>query len=576
MKAKAIKIQTEKKENSARLISERVTAAQNGAVITLEPQEYHLYGNDSPRAKYYITGCDSEIGDELSGITYLNKNLAIYVKGKHDITIDGRGALLLVHGEMTPFVIDNCRNVTIKNIAVDYVRATVSEMKVTEATEKYFVARVNTDSPFSIQDERILWEGDSFSELADTVQILDADAARCHPFPYNFEDFRAENLGNNLVKFFYPLTVKSTFQFAKKVPKLLKPGHILQVKHDLRTQAGAFITDSENVVFDNVQMHFMHGTGIAAQRVKNLKVQGCTFAPRPKTGRTNAAFGGFIDVNGASGTTTISDCSFNGCFDDAVKVHGTYLKLAAVISENILVLSFMGERTLGFAPFWRYDRIAFISPYTMAQTAAGVVEEVRLLNSRLVEIVLFDKLPKGVRRGAYVQNITAEPETLVQRCSFNNVGGNCVVANSSKKTFITQNEFTKCGGSGVLIAGGMGNPYESGAVQDVLIQKNKFTECGKAAVCVQPNPRYVLAVVHGGITIADNTFALNNEPAISVSNSSGVTVNNNLITGTLGDAPYAKFFSSKSVKVLDNKVKIEGASTVKKFMSAKQLTVKGS
>ena len=55
---------------------------------------------------------------------------ALYLDGKKNITIEGNGATLLVHGKMTPLLFNNCENITIKNLTIDYACPTMAEFKV--------------------------------------------------------------------------------------------------------------------------------------------------------------------------------------------------------------------------------------------------------------------------------------------------------------------------------------------------------------------------------------------------------------------------------------------------------------
>ncbi|MDE5626662.1 MAG: alpha-1,3-galactosidase, partial [Candidatus Amulumruptor sp.] len=47
------------------------------------------------------------------------KHFGLWLKGMKNVTIDGRGATLLTHGEMTAIGIDSCTNVVITNLNID-------------------------------------------------------------------------------------------------------------------------------------------------------------------------------------------------------------------------------------------------------------------------------------------------------------------------------------------------------------------------------------------------------------------------------------------------------------------------
>ena len=56
---------------------------------------------------------------------------------KKNITIDGNGSTVLVHGKMTPILLDRCENITIKNLIIDYACPTMSEFKVLKSEKNY-------------------------------------------------------------------------------------------------------------------------------------------------------------------------------------------------------------------------------------------------------------------------------------------------------------------------------------------------------------------------------------------------------------------------------------------------------
>lgn len=55
---------------------------------------------------------------------------AFYLKDKENVTLDFGGAVITLHGLIQPFIIDNCTNITIKNVTVEYERANYTELDV--------------------------------------------------------------------------------------------------------------------------------------------------------------------------------------------------------------------------------------------------------------------------------------------------------------------------------------------------------------------------------------------------------------------------------------------------------------
>ena len=55
---------------------------------------------------------------------------AFHLRGLNNVILDFGGATLLLHGRIQPFIIDECENITIRNVTVAYDRAFYSEFDV--------------------------------------------------------------------------------------------------------------------------------------------------------------------------------------------------------------------------------------------------------------------------------------------------------------------------------------------------------------------------------------------------------------------------------------------------------------
>ncbi|MCD8318153.1 MAG: hypothetical protein LUC45_04560 [Paraprevotella sp.] len=94
-------------------------------LIRLQQGDYHLYRSSSSLYLYYISKTAS--AEENPDPT---KHIGMWLRGMKNITIDGGGARFVTHGEMTPFVIDGCENVTLKNFTLTAADPSVPEMTV--------------------------------------------------------------------------------------------------------------------------------------------------------------------------------------------------------------------------------------------------------------------------------------------------------------------------------------------------------------------------------------------------------------------------------------------------------------
>lgn len=87
-------------------LSELIKGIKDGEKLVLEHgKEYCVFEND----------CFVEEGTDRAP-----RRFAVRVCGKKNVTIDGGGSALKVYGDIAPIFFENCKNVTVKNLTVDF------------------------------------------------------------------------------------------------------------------------------------------------------------------------------------------------------------------------------------------------------------------------------------------------------------------------------------------------------------------------------------------------------------------------------------------------------------------------
>lgn len=69
--------------------------------------------------------------------------VAFFLQNKENVTLDFNGATLFLHGKIQPFILDDCKKITIKNVKVEYSRPPFSEGEIVEVGDDYFKAKFN-------------------------------------------------------------------------------------------------------------------------------------------------------------------------------------------------------------------------------------------------------------------------------------------------------------------------------------------------------------------------------------------------------------------------------------------------
>ncbi|HLO82711.1 MAG TPA: hypothetical protein VK166_17220, partial [Chitinophagaceae bacterium] len=91
------------------------------------------------------------------------RNIAFLFEGSSNIQIEGNNTLVVLHGKMVSFAILNCSNISLRNLAFDMERPTMSEMTVMSATSDSVLANIHPDSKYSIKDGKLGFYGDGWT-----------------------------------------------------------------------------------------------------------------------------------------------------------------------------------------------------------------------------------------------------------------------------------------------------------------------------------------------------------------------------------------------------------------------------
>ena len=448
--------------------------------------------------------------------------VAIYLKDKKNITIDGNGATLMLHGIMTPLLLDACENVTLKNLTIDYCRPTMSEYFVKKNDGKTAIIKLNEECLYTIRDGKLYFQGE-----------LGADKQALWEIPYK---------GDRILSMYYdPKTGYVRFlknsegerfpslPSIREIKELEKgrlhivwerenafapEGTIIQTRDVTRFQLGALFQYCKNIRLENVAIRAMHGFGLLSQYCENVLFDGvdCT----PKKGRTIASNADFFHFSGCKGIVRIENCKAAGAHDDFINVHGTHLRVIEKNdNEKSIVVRFVNTSTWGFKAFFEKDKIEFIKWDTLLPYAKRKVISVEALNDTDIKLYLNKVAPTVELNKDVVENSTWTPKVKIQSNYFGPSMGRGILCTTQKKIRIKNNVFYKNGGMVLSIEDDCNFWFESGYTKNVAFKNNKVIDCGYGTggtpiqvihvapqvLNVQANPK-----VHKKVVVKGNRF----------------------------------------------------------------------
>ena len=124
-------------------------STNNGGILHFPAGEYHFYPQNAIRKDYFLSNSDVK---NPRCCAFLLANL-------HDITIEGEDETIFIfHGRIIPFVLDNAKEIIIRNLTIDWFRPLGSEGKVVAVDKKYIDLEIDPIKfPYHIEREKIFF-----------------------------------------------------------------------------------------------------------------------------------------------------------------------------------------------------------------------------------------------------------------------------------------------------------------------------------------------------------------------------------------------------------------------------------
>jgi len=453
-------------------------------------------------------------------VPYGLKAIALMLDSSTFVDINGKGATVNLRGKMIETYINNSHHIKLNGLSFDYQRPTISEFSVVTTTSKYADAAVNTECKFSIKDSTLTWLGEGWSYQPGSYwQVYDHATNELSRMEIPQEVLRYEATGEHSLRIFF-----------QNNPGF-KKGLTYQNRDVTRDCAGFFIQRSSNVNLSHIRIYFMHGMGVVSQFSKDLNFNHVVV--KAKDGRTCAAWADILHFSGCSGKIEIAGSYLSAANDDAINVHGTFLKITEKLSATQVKVRFMYNQTYGFDAFAANDSIGLVHPANLLTYQNNKVSKVEKLNNREFLLNFSNPMPDDMQTGDVVENITATPQVWIHHNTIEKIPTRGILVTTPRKVIIENNIINRTRNSAIMINDDASSWYESGAAKDVTIKNNTFYKCGGPVIALSPeNKVKSTAPVHSGIKVINNNVTLKDTQFFDASSTSGIEVTGNKITTT--------------------------------------------
>ena len=543
--------------------------------VTIPKAVYHFYEEDSHERTYYISNHDQ-----------VNpKRVAFALENLKNVTIDGQGCELIFHGRMLPFALVNCENVTLKNFSIDHQPPHLRQISVDsiDNSTRSLICSIIPEDNYIIKNNKISFTGPNYSVAPFLVMPFDSTGRLAYRrAELDFSQAEVSEISPNRLRV-------RNFQFEQSS---VGDQYVLRTYH--RPNPSVFLNHCRNTVIENVQVHYAEGMGLIAQNSENIHLNGFSTCIKKGDKRCFTTQADATHFSGCKGVILSENGLYEGMADDAINVHGTYLKIISKINSNTVVARYMHDQSWGFTWGEAGDSIQLVEAGKMEIIQRNNrIKQIKPIDAatndgaREFEIEMENELPASItpQLTIGIENLSWTPQVIFRNNIVRNNRARGALFSTPLRVICENNLFDHTHGSAILLCGDCNGWYETGACREVIIRNNKFINAltayyqfTNAVISIFPeipDLQNQQQYFHSGIVIENNRFEMFDRPILYAKSVENLIFNNNVI---INNKAFESFHWNQHLFLLEHvkDIKIKDNKFAQPLNEAKDIMVKFS
>lgn len=511
-------------------IRSEATSSDN-VILRFEGGNYIFREEGTTLAEYYISNHDQ----------CNPRRIVMNLSGIDNLTVDGRGSEFLMEGSMLPIVATGCRNLNLTNFTIDFLHPHIIQMEIVKNLgDGGMISYLAPWTKYDLDSEgKLLNCGEGWSDAPFTGLVFDKEKQH---IAYRMTDIHIDTKGSDSLE---NRIIESPFW---KDPRL-ETGMVVVGRTDERPYPGIFISDNVNTRIEGVTIHYAEGIGLLAQACENITLEGFKVALRKNSGRLFTTQADATHFSGCWGKIISRNGLYENMMDDAINVHGTYLKITGISKDRKEVsCRYMHYMSWGFDWGQPGDSVRAVNRNTMDILGGFRIESITADNEKKNFTIRLSRPLSEVVEEMGLENVTRNPEVEFSGNTIRNNRARGALFSTPRRVVVENNNFNNVSGSAILLCGDCNGWFESGPCNDVLIKNNRFIDvltspfqfC-EAIISIYP----VIPEIerqkdyfHSGIVIENNYFETFDHPLLFAISVDGLIFRKNLIYGDTRFKPY--------------------------------------
>ena len=516
------------------------------AKLQFDGGEYDFYPQNANVREYYISNHDQSNP----------KLVAVAMEELKNVTLSGAASsdncatVFLMNGRMLPVSMIDCENCGLSSIRIDTRVPQITQVEVIENdTENgYITYKVAPYANYRIEDGRLIVSGSNW-ELTPSAGIA-FDGETGH-LVYCTSDI---HVGVHNVEEVAPRVIRAPWRDAR-----LKEGTFVAMRSYYRPTPGIFVAKCKNTLLNDVTVHYAEGMGLLVQNSDNISLKCFNVVPQEGSGRYFTTQADATHFSGCKGMIESVSGVYSGMMDDAINVHGTYLRVVQRIDDYTVVGRYMHSQAYGFYWGGAGDSVQFVRSDVMEITEQNRVAEIAPYDKEDIHgckefLIKFENvLPEDVANGNYgIENLEWTPEVLFSDNIVRDNRARGALFSTPKRTIVENNTFDHTSGTAILLCGDCNGWFETGACRDVVIRNNRFVNAltnmfqfTNAVISIYPEIPNLAAQTkyfHGGngqgVVIENNVFETFDTPIVYAKSLDGLVFRGNKIVDNNDFEPF--------------------------------------
>lgn len=516
------------------------------ATLLFEGGEYDFYPDSANVREFYISNHDQNNPKGVAIVLEGMKNFRI----KGSDYLKGKATEFLMNGRMLPIAMVDCENCKLQSVVIDSRVPQISQAEILENDiEKGIITyRLAPYVNYKIVDNRLVTYGTNWEMTPVAGIAFDGNTGH---LVYRTSDI---GVGTYEVEEVENRVIRASWRDSR-----LLPGTVVAMRSYHRPTPGIFVSKCKDTQFSYIKVYYAEGMGLLAQNSENLSLEYFNVVPRESEGRYFSTQADATHFSGCKGVINSTNGLYCGMMDDAINVHGTYLRVTQRLSENVIVGRYMHPQAYGFYWGGKGDAVQFVRSSTMEVCDSNLIESIEPFDKPIIDgakefkITLRDKVSEDIACGDYgIENLEWTPEVVFCDNVIRNNRARGALFSTSKDVLVEGNFFDHTSGTAILLCGDCNGWFETGACRNVLIRKNHFLNAltnmfqftdGIISIYPEiPNLQAQTKYFHGGngtgVVIEDNLFETFDAPVVYAKSLDGLVFKRNKIVQNKDYEPY--------------------------------------